>query len=187
MKLKKTITSLQNNCQNSKISIGGIVDCIDEEAFGVLLLLPALIVLLPISIIPGVSSLCALVVMFTAFHIFSGRARLWLPQRIRNISFSGQSLSHVLTTMNDLAKKADRISRPRLLFLTRGFAGRLASAAGILLAAATLLLGFIPLIDMVLMAPIVFFGLGSCTGDGLITGLGWLILGAGLGLAGFMV
>jgi hypothetical protein len=40
---------------------------------------------------------------------------------------------------------------------------------------------------MVLMLPVVFFGLGSYTQDGLITAIGWLVLGIGAGGIGLFI
>ena len=71
--------------------------------------------------------------------------------------------------------------------MTGGFAGKLASVTVIILASATIILGFIPLVDIALMLPIVFFGLGSYTRDGLITGIGWLVLIMSAGGVGFFI
>jgi hypothetical protein len=185
--LKQTISNISHSCEGNHVNVGAVADSIEAPAFGILLLLPALIVILPISIIPGVSSLCAAVAVFAGCHIFFGREALWLPERVRNIYFNGNRMSLVLRKMNGVAKKMDRFSKPRFSFMTGGFAGKLASATVIILASATIVLGFIPLVDIFLMLPIVFFGLGSYTQDGLITGIGWLVLAVGAGSVGFLI
>jgi hypothetical protein len=185
--LKETLSNISHSCEGSHVNLGEVADSIEAPAFGILLLLPALIVILPISIIPGVSSLCAAVAVFTGCHILFGREALWLPERIRNIYFNGNRMTLVLGKMNTVAKKMDRFSKPRFTFMTNGFAGKLASATVIILASATIVLGFIPLVDIALMLPIVFFGLGSYTRDGLITGIGWLVLAMSAGGVGFFI
>lgn len=185
--LKETLSNISHSCEGNHVNIGEVADSIEAPAFGILLLLPALIVILPISIIPGVSSLCAAVAVFTGCHILFGREALWLPERIRNIYFNGDRMALVLGKMNTVAKKMDRFSKPRFTFMTNGFAGKLASATVIILASATIILGFIPLVDIALMLPIVFFGLGSYTRDGLITGIGWLVLAMSAGGVGFFI
>ena len=71
--------------------------------------------------------------------------------------------------------------------MTEGFSGKLVAAVVVILASATILLGFIPLLNMVLMLPVVFFGIGSYTRDGLITAIGWLALGIGTGGLEFFI
>jgi hypothetical protein len=185
--LKETISNISHSCEGNHVNVGAIADSIEAPAFGILLLLPALIVILPISIIPGVSSLCAAVAVFAGCHIFFGREALWLPERIRNIYFNGNRMTPIFKKMNGFTKKMDRFSKPRFIFMTDGFAGKLASAMVIILASATIVLGFIPLVDIAMMLPIVFFGLGSYTQDGLITGIGWLVLALGVGSLGFFI
>jgi hypothetical protein len=119
--------------------------------------------------------------------MFLERDALWLPSRIRNIPISKRRMSHILEKMYAFARKVDTFSRPRLVFLTRGVALKLAAAAGLLLAAATIVFGFVPLMDIALMLPVACFGLGICTQDGLVTGIGWALLGGGVGVAGFLI
>lgn len=185
--LKETISNISHSCEGNHVNVGDVADSIEAPAFGILLLLPALIVILPISIIPGVSSLCAAVAVFTACHILFGREVLWLPEKIRNIYFNGDRMTLILRKMNGVAKKLDRFSKPRFTFMTGGVAGKLVSAAVVILASATIILGFIPLVDIFLMLPIVFFGLGSYTRDGLITGIGWIVLAMSAGSVGFFI
>lgn len=187
MRLKKTISSIEGCCQSKHTNLGKVADSIETRSFGILLLLPALIIILPVSLIPGFSPLCAAVVLFAGLHIFFGRKELWLPKRIRGISFNGNKLTHILEKMKGVTKKLDRFSKPRFIFMTDGFAGKLASATCIILASATIFLGFIPLVDIALMTPVVFFGLGSYTHDGLITGIGWIVLGISTGIVGFFL
>jgi hypothetical protein len=184
--LKETINNIGDSCEGHRVTLGAMADSIEMRDFGLLLVVPALIVLLPVSIIPGISSLCAAITLFAGFHILFGREVLWLPERARNISFNGSRVTRALGKMGPVAKKMDRLSRPRFSFMTTGFAAKLVSAIVIILAGATIFLGFIPFIDMAFMLPVVFFGLGSYTQDGLITGIGWLVLVLSIGSIGFL-
>ena len=174
--LKETINNIGDTCEGHRVTLGSMVDAIEMRDFGILLVVPGLIVLLPVSFIPGISSLCAAITLFTGIHILFGREELWLPERVRRISFNGSKVTRVLGKMSPVAKKIDRITKPRFSFMTTGLAEKLVSGIVIILASATIFLGFIPFIDMAFMLPVVFFGLGSYTQDGLITGIGWLVL-----------
>lgn len=185
--LKETINNISYSCAGHRVTLGAMADAIEMRDFGILLVIPALIILLPISIIPGISSLSAAVTLFAGIHILFGREVLWLPQRVRRISFNGNKVTRILGKMRPVAKKMDRLSKQRLSFMTTGFAEKLVSGIVIILASATIFLGFIPFIDMAFMLPVVFFGLGSYTQDGLITGIGWLILGISISSIGLLV
>ena len=105
-----------------------------------------------------------------------------LPRQIRDIKVSGSTLARLMEKMDRWAAGLDRLTRPRMAFMTCGLARKIASGTGIILAIATIVFGFVPLMDVALMMPIVFFGLGICTGDGLVTSIGWLVLSGCLGV-----
>lgn len=173
--------------QEDAVSLGAIVDALGPRSGGLMLALPALVIILPVSLIPGLSSLCALLALFAAFHIFRGHDDLWLPQRIRDISLSEKKAERIIDGAGRLAEKIDAFSRPRLEFLTKGLARQLAIAAAVILCLATLIFGFIPLLDIMLMAPVIFFGLGIRAGDGLLICAGWTLLATAGGVAGLLV
>ena len=184
--LKETINNISYSCEGHRVTLGSMTDAIEMQDFGILLIVPALIVLLPVSFIPGISSLCAAITLFAGIHILFGREVLWLPKRVRNISFNGSKVTRVLGKMGPVAKKMDRLSKPRFSFMTTGYAEKLVSGIVVILASASIFLGFIPFIDMAFMLPVVFFGLGSYTQDGLITGIGWLVLAISIGSIGLL-
>lgn len=169
------------------ISLGAIIDALGPLSGGMMLTLPALVIILPVSMIPGVSPLCALLALLAAFHIFFGRDEMWLPQRIREIPLSKTWAERLIDSASRLSAKADRFSRPRLAFLATGLPRQLAIAAAVLLCLASLVFGFLPLVDTLLMAPVLFFGLGIRAGDGLLVFAGWMLLAATAGgMAGLL-
>jgi hypothetical protein len=183
MKLNSIVNTLGDSCRaDEDLNIGQLVDSIENDIFGVLLFIPALIIMLPVSIIPGVSALCAMLVLLSALHILLGKKELWLPARLRSISVDGVKLSATLDKYSRVMDRLDRMTSERWSFMTGGVALKLASIAGILLAAVTIIFGFIPWIDMALMFPVVFFGIAICTGDGLLAFVGWSVLAASAGI-----
>jgi hypothetical protein len=187
MPLKEVIGNIRSNCQYNRISIGHLIDSAEERIFGILLLFASLAIILPISMVPGISPLCALTILISAYHIFFERRRLWLPDRIRNMTVCGKKTARILIKMQRFAQTADKFCRPRLEFMTEGLGRKLISGTGMILAIITLFFGFIPLMCIPLMTPIVFFGLGICMKDGLMTGIGWILLSASTGSLFYLV
>lgn len=183
--LKKIIRNIGESCPENKVmTVGKIVDSVDEGLFGIMLLIPSLIVVLPITFIPGISQICAAVVFLAAIHIFLGRQKLWLPVRVRNIRVCSRHIMPALCKMHHYAQKIDKLTKPRFSFFMNGIAQKIFAVTGIILAMTVIFFGFIPFISSACMGPVFFFALGICTGDGLLAGIGWAALG--IPLAGTM-
>lgn len=183
MRVNEMFSVMGDSCRRgNKVYVGELVDEIDTEIFGVMMFLPALICILPFSVVPGVSSFCAIIVLVSAVHLFLGRQKLWLPEWVRNMSISSCRMSLILARLGSIDQKIDRISFPRYEIFTNRISQKLAACAGIVLSSIAIVLGFIPLIDTLLMIPVALFGIGICTRDGVAVGMGWGVLGVSLAL-----
>lgn len=70
---------LRNVSDAASVSFGGVIRAMDQGGQPVLLLLPALILVSPLSGIPGLSSLGGLTIALVAVQILFGRSTIWLP------------------------------------------------------------------------------------------------------------
>lgn len=175
-KINDFIQRMESECLHHRVKLGQVVDLAEEDVAGILLFLPALIIFLPLSFIPGLSTVCAVLLLFVAAQTFLGRETLWLPKKLRNLSINGSKLFYVLEKLEKTAGKIDRLSKPRFDFLTRGLWAKLAALAACFLALITIFIGFLPFIDILLMLPVVLLSLGMSTGDGFAAALGWIVL-----------
>jgi hypothetical protein len=179
MRVNEMFSVMGNSCRRgSKVYVGQLVDEIDTEIFGVLMFIPALICILPFSIVPGVSSFCSVIILVSALHLFLGRKKLWLPEWVRNASISSCRMTKILEKLGNIDQKIDRLSFPRCGFFMNRIAQKLTACAGVILSSMAIVLGFIPLIDTLLMIPVALFGIGICTRDGAAVCMGWGVLGA---------
>ena len=64
---------------DERVCVGDLVDEIDGNAFGPLMLVPALIAVTPASGIPGLTATCGLIIALIAVQIVLRRKALWLP------------------------------------------------------------------------------------------------------------
>ncbi len=99
-----------------RVSVFDVVDEIGHDAFPVILLVPALVLVSPASGIPGMSTTCAVIIVLTAGQALVGRRSVWLPGFIGRRTVSRQRLDKVMGWMQGPAHLIDRLTRRRLSF-----------------------------------------------------------------------
>ncbi len=95
------------------VTIDALVRSMDASAQPVLLLLPALILVTPLSGIPGLSSLGGLTIAIVAFQILLGRPMIWLPAFVLGRQLSADRLKWALARLDRPATFLDRKSAAR--------------------------------------------------------------------------
>jgi hypothetical protein len=104
----------------TEISIGAILDALEERAFGMLLLLFAIPALIPFLV--GVSSAFALPIALLCFQMIAGHRRPWLPKRFRTQTISISSYRKMTKVLLPWLRRVEALTKPRLKL----FAGRFA-------------------------------------------------------------
>ncbi len=104
----------------TEISIGAILDGLEERAFGILLMLFAIPALIPFLV--GVSSAFALPIALLAFQMIAGHRRPWLPKRFRTQTISIASYRRMTRVLLPWLRRVEALTKPRLKI----FAGRFA-------------------------------------------------------------
>lgn len=154
------------------VNIQNMVEAVGERSFGVLLLVPGLLVLSPLSGIPGLPSVFAVMVVLIAGQLLIGRACFWLPQWLLKRKASRGKFDKAMRFLYRLAHYIDQLLRPRLTFLTEGLALRLNAVLCILIASTMPPLELIPFGNSTAGAALSVLGLGLMARDGV------MILGA---------
>ncbi len=160
----------------TKVTLGNITRCINQQGFGVMLLAPAGLLLLPTGAVPGVPIVCALFITMIALQLLLGRESVWLPKWMRKLSFSKKRFNRTIRHAKPLAEKIDGMVQPRFSLLTSDVAHRIVAAICIALCIPMAFIGFIPFLPMLLSLPIVFFALGMCVKDGFLTLCGFAVV-----------
>ena len=166
--------------EHERISIDQIMDAIGQRSFGPVLLLMGLIILAPlIGDIPGVPSLCALMVLLISVQLLLHREHFWLPQWILCRSIRTQTLFKALNLSRKPARFVDRLVRPRLTFLIRGYLPtRFVALASLAVALLIPAMEFIPFSANLAGAVLTLFGLALIGRDGLLAFLAFSFTGA---------
>jgi hypothetical protein len=161
----------------ARVSVADVVDEIGDDAFAPLLLVPALVLISPVSAIPGLSTLGGLIMALIAMQMVLGVRRVWLPGILRRRTIAKTSLDKAANFLERPARFIDRFTRRRLAALT---AWPLSIVPSLICVAAALVIPLFELIPMsstIISTAIALFALAMVTRDGILLVFGLAVLG----------
>ncbi len=178
--LTDILTKLAYEPDGDKLSLVSVLDTMQGRGFGPLLLTPCLIVLLPTGAIPGVPTLCAVLIVLVAGQLVAGKRTPWVPARLRDVTFERQRFQSMVARARPWTERVDRLLKPRLRPLTVWPFNRIGALACLLLAAAMVPLELVPFAAAVPALIIALYALALAAHDGALAVLGL----AGMAAAG---
>lgn len=184
--LTDTLQAIEDETEGEKISFGDIVEALNHRGFGTLLIAPALIGVLPTGAIPLMPNVITLFVILIASQILLGRTYPWMPKRLKSFSFDRETFKKSVKKAKPYTEWIDGFFHPRLKFLTGDLAQRVVAFFCIFLAISISILGFVPFAAAIPCFAILMFGLGLTVHDGLLTGIGFLIMGVSFAAIPFL-
>lgn len=107
------LDALRSAAGGPTVTVADLQAAMDARAQPVLLLLPALILVSPLSGIPGLSSLGGLTIALLSLQMLVHRPTLWLPGVIRRRSLPGPRVVRALDRLDRPARFIDRHAVPR--------------------------------------------------------------------------
>jgi len=180
---KQTLELLEDaiaQLDGETITLGTLIDVLAERAFGMVLLVLALPCAIPF--LYGVPQIMSLPMVFVAAQLGIGRHTLWLPEKLRQRTLKKESLSDILDRARPWLKRFEKISRPRLIFLTQRPMEQLIGLL-FLLFALTIMIP-LPLTNTFPGIAIVIASIGFIERDGILVAIGTLI---GIAWTGFLM
>ena len=168
---------------DNQVSVDDMLQATGQRSFGALLLVPGLLVLSPLSGIPGLPTFCAITVSLIALQLLCGRKHFWLPQWLLHRSAPRAKYRRAIGLLKKPAGFVDRLLRHRLTFLTKGAAVYLNAALCLLIAATIPPLELVPFAASIAGAALSILGLGMMARDGVMI----LFAFAFLGVLAFML
>lgn len=100
------------------VSVGAVVEASGRRSFATLMLVFALIAVSPASILPGVTTLVAVLEFLLVTQMIAGRRHLWLPEMLATREITGARLRAAVSWLRKPIAVVDRVLQPRLSFLT---------------------------------------------------------------------
>lgn len=154
------------------VTIESLLRAMDPSSQPVLLLVPALFLITPLSGIPGLSTLGGLTIALVAFQILLGRRVIWFPSLLLRRRLSADRLLRALTRLDKPARYIDRklVSRGDRFY---AFPGRqLSLATCILCGLAMPFLELVPFSATTLAMVVTILAAALLARDGLLTAVG---------------
>lgn len=157
---------------SDEVSVGALLRAMDSSGKAVVLLLPALVVVTPLSGIPGLSSLGGLTIALISFQMLLRRPTVWLPQFVMRRRIPAARLHTALNGLRRPAGVIDRCAAPRLRWLFN-FPGRqILQATCMACGLAMPFLELVPLSATTLATAVVIMAVSLIVRDGLFALLG---------------
>ncbi|MFC3606350.1 exopolysaccharide biosynthesis protein [Stutzerimonas tarimensis] len=151
-----------------RVTIGEMVEAAGQCSFGVMLMVPGLLVLSPLSGIPGIPTFIAAMVTLISVQLLIGRHSFWLPNWLLKRSASRPKFNKAQHFMLKIARVVDKLSRRRLVFLASGPAVRVVALLCLAIAVTMPPLEILPFTSSLAGAVFSVLGLGLMARDGVM-------------------
>lgn len=179
----KTLSEIVDEITNAgedaqEIQVRDILEAVGQRSFGPLLLVPGLIVLSPISGIPGVPTLGGLTVLLISGQLLIGRDHFWVPQFILRRKISRNRMAKAGKFLMPVARFIDKMVKPRLVFLTQQPFNYLIAATCALIGVLMPPMEAIPFSSSIASAGVTAFGLSLVAYDGVLALLAFALTAA---------
>lgn len=178
--MEAVLDTIADAGDGSRVSVGNIVDEIGDDAFGPLMLIPALVAVTPASGIPGLTATAGLIIALVAFQMVIGRKALWLPGFILRRTISRSKLDTARDWLAKPARIIDRLTGKRLSFLVKPpfslVPALICLCAGLIMP----FLEFVPFSGSIMAGAVALFALSFVTEDGILSVLATMLV-AGVG------
>jgi hypothetical protein len=131
MPLSEALLEIARDTTRARISIADLINAMERQAMAALLLVFAIPNILPS--IPGTSAILGIPLVYLTLQM-TMRHRPWLPNFIANRSLLRTDVESLMERGAPWIAKAERMLKPRLLFLVEGQADRIIGAVCVVLA-----------------------------------------------------
>jgi hypothetical protein len=157
-----------SDTDGEEISLGRIVESVGERSFGPMLLTVGIVMLSPISGVPGIPTTMGIAIVIIAGQLIVGREHFWLPRWLLKRSASRGKVYKAVKLMRPLARVVDRLLRPRLHTFIEGVATYAVAFVCIIIAIMMPMMEIVPFSAHAAGIAVTAFGLSMIARDGLV-------------------
>ena len=181
--ISELLGDFKNSLSGEAISVADVTGAFHERGFGVLLLIFALPMALPLPVPPGINIMLASPLLFLTAQQILGRHRVWFPVWLNQKEIKVKTLNGFLDKAIPFLRKLEILTQPRLTFLTQSLAQKVTGLLGLIMALTVCIP--LPLTNTVPSFGIAVMALGVLTRDGVavltgaLIGTLWVVLLAG--------
>lgn len=120
--LEDVVKKTPSDILSDKILIKDLIEAMDAGGFGLVIMIFALPILIPLP--PPFPTLISVPLVIFSFQMMIGYPSPKLPKRFSKMSVKRSVLAMMVEKSAPYFKKADRLLKPRMLFLSQGVAER---------------------------------------------------------------
>jgi hypothetical protein len=157
------------------VTLADIAAHLRERSFGLLLFVTGMLGWIPV-LPPGVSSIFGLAISLFAVQLMVGRVRPWMPGWLARRGIGRAAFAKGLLRVTPLLARVERVSRPRLAWMTGPAAERL--LGGYILILALFVCVPLPMTNAMPAFAVTVIAIALIQQDGLLS-----LIGIGLGIA----
>ena len=160
------LNCLVTETSGDTVRLGQLMRIMERRSFGAVILLLGLIAISPLTVVPGATWTVAAVTLLFSAQLLFGMQHPWLPKALLDLKMPRDQLQAFVKVSRKMAHTADKLTAPRLRFLTKP---PFVIGVAILCIAAALItfpLGLIPLAPVLPGMAIVLMGIGLTARDG---------------------
>ena len=165
------LIQLGEDAPGETVTLGWVLEQMEERAFGLFLLILALPCCIPF--LYGLPQVVALPLMLISAQILFGRKSPWLPERLAGRTVTVEGLKSLGARAEPWLRRIEALSRPRLTVLTRPPLDRMVGLALVVFSASILVP--LPLTNTVPGFAVVGVAMGLLQRDGILVVLGMLL------------
>ena len=162
------------------VSIANLLEAVHERGFGLILLILAVPMALPIPVPPGINILLASPLILLTAQQAMGRRTIWLPKWMLNKTIKRSKMSAIIKALLPWSARIERFIKPRLEFVTLGVFSHLIGVFGLVMALAICvplpLTNTVPSLGIALMAVGVIMRDGLAVIIGAVIGILWVCM-----------
>ena len=161
------------------VSLEEMMEAVGRRSFGPVVLLVGIILVTPLSGLPGIPTLMGLLTLLTVGQMLLGLKRFWLPQWIVQRSISRQGLKRGLRWLRPSASRVDRLTRPRFTLMVDGPGLYLIAVGCLLISLVMPATELVPFSASIAGLALAAFGLAMMSRDGVLALFAWAVSLAG--------
>ncbi len=174
--LTHLLDKIEKAATGETVSVQNILDQIGDQSMMPVVLAISLLLVSPLSGIPGFSTLSALVIVTVMVQTVAGRHHLWLPPFLRNRRVRSERLHTAVGWLRKPAAWIDRHSHPRLRILTAGPLRWLTLVLCLVVPMIWPVLELVPFVTSIGAGAVALMSFGLITRDGLYVVGGYAVV-----------
>ncbi|OWU86786.1 exopolysaccharide biosynthesis protein exod [Oceanicola sp. 22II-s10i] len=175
--LADILDKLESSARNESVSLGGALDEIGMRSYAPLLLVPSMILVSPLSGIPGLPTIGASLIVLISAQKLMGRDHVWLPDWLKRRQIKGHRLKSAVNWLRRPAGWIDARTHQRLPMFVNSASNILTLLVIISICLVIPFLEILPMVTSLFATAISFFAIGLLARDGLFTLIGYIWVG----------